>query len=170
MLARVAAGRTNAEIARELYISLSTTKTHLASLMAKLRARNRVDNAVGHAEGQPVTVTLGCDESAVAVTVRDHGVGIPAEQQSQVFSRFFRASNVATSYYSYPGMGLGLFIAHSIIERHGGRIWVDSVEKDGSTFSFALPLVKNAHSKVHSSEKRNQKAEVSDRVYQTSDF
>jgi signal transduction histidine kinase len=89
---------------------------------------------------QEIDITVTTQDGEVITAVRDHGVGIPAEQQSQVFSRFFRASNVATSYYSYPGMGLGLFIAHNIIQRHHGRIWVDSVERDGSTFSFALPL------------------------------
>jgi len=95
-------------------------------------------------DSQKIEINIARNNGEVVTAVRDHGVGIPAEQQSQVFSRFFRASNVATSYYSYPGMGLGLFIAHNIIERHGGRIWVDSVEKDGSTFSFALPLAQAA--------------------------
>jgi len=95
-------------------------------------------------DSQKIEISIARNNGEVVTAVRDHGVGIPAEQQSQVFSRFFRASNVATSYYSYPGMGLGLFIAHNIIERHGGRIWVDSVEKDGSTFSFALPLAQAA--------------------------
>ena len=99
-------------------------------------------------DGQKIEISIARNNGEVVTSVRDHGVGIPAEQQSQVFSRFFRASNVATSYYSYPGMGLGLFIAHNIIERHGGRIWVDSVEKDGSTFSFALPLATDADNKA----------------------
>jgi len=58
----------------------------------------------------------------------------------KVFELFFRASNITSSNNRYPGMGLGLFIARSIVERHGGRMWVDSVERRGSTFSFSLPL------------------------------
>ena len=84
----------------------------------------------------------------VVTSIRDHGVGIPAEQQSQVFSRFFRASNVTSAQYPYPGMGLGLFISHSIVERHGGKIWVESSPQDGSTFSFSLPL-RNSDGHLH---------------------
>jgi signal transduction histidine kinase len=98
----------------------------------------RIEISITYADGEVVTA------------VRDHGVGIPAEQQSQVFNRFFRASNVTAAYHTYPGMGLGLFIAHSIVERHGGRIWVDSVEQGGSTFSFSLPIA----------EVRDQKSEA----------
>ena len=77
----------------------------------------------------------------VITSVRDYGVGIPVEQQDQVFSRFFRASNVTSARFPYPGMGLGLFISQDIVHRHGGRIWVESAVESGSTFSFALPLV-----------------------------
>jgi signal transduction histidine kinase len=84
-----------------------------------------------------ISVRQGGDE--VIASVQDHGVGIPADQQPKVFSRFFRASNVTSARYPYPGMGLGLFISHDIISRHGGRIWVESTGDQGSTFSFALP-------------------------------
>jgi signal transduction histidine kinase len=105
-----------------------------------------------------IEVSVTSRDGEVVTAVRDHGVGIPAEQQSQVFNRFFRASNVVSAYHTYPGMGLGLFIAHSIIERHGGRIWVDSVEQGGSTFSFSLPPVE---AKSQKPEARSQKAGVS---------
>jgi signal transduction histidine kinase len=78
------------------------------------------------------------DGSQALVAVRDYGVGIPAYQQAQVFDRFFRAGNVSSQQYS--GLGLGLFISHSIIERHNGRIWLESQEGRGSTFYFALPI------------------------------
>jgi signal transduction histidine kinase len=110
---------------------------------------NLLENAIkytGKADVQErkieVNVTTSDDE--IVVTVRDHGVGIPADQQSQVFSRFFRASNVTSAKYPYPGMGLGLFISQGIVQRHGGKIWVESSADEGSTFSFSLPC-RDAH-------------------------
>lgn len=106
---------------------------------------NLVENAVKytgkHSEGQrKVEISVTRADSEVITAVRDYGVGIPANQQGRVFDRFFRASNVASARYPYPGMGLGLFISHSLVSRHGGRMWVESVEGAGSTFYFALPL------------------------------
>jgi len=75
----------------------------------------------------------------VTVSVRDFGIGIPTGQQSQLFDRFFRASNVKSTQQS--GLGLGLYIANDIVARHGGRMWCDSTEGQGSTFYFTLPLV-----------------------------
>ena len=73
----------------------------------------------------------------VVTSVCDHGIGIPAAQQSQIFGRFFRASNLRRE---HSGFGLGLFIAHSIITQHGGAMRLSSVEGEGSIFSFTLPL------------------------------
>ncbi|MDQ6695737.1 MAG: PAS domain S-box protein [Chloroflexota bacterium] len=84
-----------------------------------------------------ISVALGNDE--VITAVRDHGVGIPSEQQSRVFDRFFRAANVTSARYPYPGIGLGLYISHNIISQHKGRMWLESEEGVGSTFYFSLP-------------------------------
>jgi two-component system, sensor histidine kinase len=100
------------------------------------------------AEQRKIEVTVTREDKEIVTSVRDHGVGIPAEQLSQVFNRFFRASNVTSAQYPYPGMGLGLFIAHNIIERHKGRMWVESREQGGSTFSFALPAVSSIGSEA----------------------
>jgi len=88
-----------------------------------------------------IDITIAQEDGEIITSVRDHGVGIPSEQLSQVFDLFFRASNITSANSRFPGMGLGLYIARSIVERHGGRIWVDSVEQRGSTFSFSLPPV-----------------------------
>lgn len=87
-----------------------------------------------------IEISIRQESGEIITSVRDRGVGIPSEQLPQVFNRFFRATNVTSAHYPYPGMGLGLFISRNIVERHGGRIWVDSVEQQGSTFSFSLPL------------------------------
>jgi len=78
----------------------------------------------------------------VRVDVSDTGIGLSPEDQARLFSKFFRAQNRATQ--ETPGTGLGLAITRSLIEMHGGQIWVDSAPGKGSTFSFTLPLAPTA--------------------------
>jgi signal transduction histidine kinase len=73
----------------------------------------------------------------LTVSVTDQGIGISAEDQEHVFERFFRA--VPKGGTSPKGVGLGLFICRSLVEAHGGRIWVESRPGAGSTFCFTLP-------------------------------
>ena len=75
---------------------------------------------------------------AVITSVQDYGMGIPKEKQSHIFERFFRVEGDERS--TYPGLGLGLYIAAEFVKRHHGSIWVESEEGKGSTFSFSLPL------------------------------
>ena len=101
---------------------------------------NLVQNAVKYSgDSRRVEISLAASAGEAVAAVRDRGVGIPADQQSQVFERFFRASNVPPVHYA--GLGLGLYIAHSIVTRHGGRMWVESTEGAGSSFYVALPLL-----------------------------
>jgi signal transduction histidine kinase len=85
-----------------------------------------------------ISVTELKDEPCAQVCVHDQGIGIPLEQQSRLFARFSRASNASA--HGITGTGLGLFLCRELIERHGGRIWLESEEGKGSTFSFMLPL------------------------------
>ena len=71
------------------------------------------------------------------VTVSDQGVGIPFEEQSRVFERFYRG--VREHHQRTPGAGLGLYLAKAIVEAHGGRIRVESGPMKGASFSFAIP-------------------------------
>lgn len=97
-----------------------------------------VDNAVRFSpEGGDVEARVEADEREVTVAVRDHGVGIPAERQGQVFERFYRAH--AGTPQDYGGLGVGLDLAREIVARHGGRIWFESAPGTGSTFHFSLP-------------------------------
>jgi two-component system phosphate regulon sensor histidine kinase PhoR len=73
---------------------------------------------------------------ALIFAIRDSGVGIPAEDLPRIFERFYKADRARTS----NGSGLGLAIARHIVEAHGGKIWAESVEGQGSTFYFSLPL------------------------------
>jgi signal transduction histidine kinase len=76
------------------------------------------------------------EQAAVLVTVRDHGIGIPAKDIDQVFERYFRGSNVT----GIVGTGVGLYLAKMVVESHGGVITVESHEGQGSTFMVRLPL------------------------------
>jgi signal transduction histidine kinase len=96
---------------------------------------NVVDNAVGHAPaGSAVEIEVGLSETHATVVVTDHGPGIPAEQQDQVFERFWRARPDA------QGTGLGLPIARQIAQAHGGDLTVLSPGPDGDGCAFTLTL------------------------------
>ena len=100
---------------------------------------NLVENAIKYTEpsGQ-VDIRLSETENEALIIVKDTGLGIPANKIPNVFDKFFRAH--AASDNEVPGSGLGLSIVKTIVERHGGRIWIESEVKVGSTFTIALPL------------------------------
>ena len=77
-----------------------------------------------------------------SLSVSDKGIGIPAQQQARIFGRFERADNSRA--YGIGGTGLGLYLSRALIEQHGGRIWFESVEGQGSTFFVLLPLSSEA--------------------------
>lgn len=100
---------------------------------------NLVENAIKYSRGdQRVELSVSVSDGEAITSVRDFGMGIPKAEQERVFERFYRASNAG--FRSRNGLGLGLFIAHGIVERHGGRIWLESTEGKGTTFYFSLPL------------------------------
>lgn len=99
---------------------------------------NLIDNAIKYSgENAAVEIGLGLDGSSAVVTVRDHGAGIPRDQQERIFHRFFRLDR---SRSEVPGAGLGLAIARHLILQHGGSIEVESTPGKGSTFIVRLPL------------------------------
>ena len=99
---------------------------------------NLVSNAIKYSpEGGTIEITGRASPTDVIVTVADQGLGIPFEEQPRVFERFFRGSR--ERHQSAPGAGLGLYLAKSIVEAHGGRIWVESVPGEGASFSFSVP-------------------------------
>jgi two-component system phosphate regulon sensor histidine kinase PhoR len=101
---------------------------------------NLLHNAVKFSpDGGEVRVSVRAADDEVVVGIDDHGVGIPKSAQQRVFERFYKVDRARVR-GAAGGTGLGLAIARHIIEQHGGRIWVESVEGRGSTFSFSLPL------------------------------
>lgn len=102
---------------------------------------NLITNAIKYSPGSDrIEITTRAVEEEVEFCVRDYGIGIAKENLSRVFDQFFRVSGEMQ--HTFPGLGLGLYISAEIMQRAGGRIWVYSVEGEGSTFCFALPLKK----------------------------
>jgi len=100
---------------------------------------NLVDNACRYTpDGGEVTVSVYTIDGAVQVDVTDTGIGISPEDQEKIFDRFFRADHPLVR--DTRGTGLGLPIVKSLVEMHGGRVWVKSEPGKGSTFSFTIPL------------------------------
>jgi len=100
---------------------------------------NLVRNAIIFTDpGGQVLVKVTTMPGFAQVSVIDNGIGIPAKDLGRVFERFFQVESHLTRRHS--GMGLGLSVAKAMIEMHGGRIWVESVEGKGSNFTFLLPV------------------------------
>ncbi|WP_460777863.1 MtrAB system histidine kinase MtrB [Micromonospora polyrhachis] len=112
--------------------------------------RNLVGNAVEHGEGRPVEVTLGADETAVAVTVRDRGVGLKPGEEKLVFNRFWRADPSRAR--QTGGTGLGLSISVEDARLHGG--WLEAWGAPGQGAQFRLTLPARAGDRLTSSPLR----------------
>lgn len=98
---------------------------------------NFLTNAVKYSDAGKVVVFTETNDEWVTVKVQDFGIGIPQEQLRNVFSRFFRISD---SGKNVSGLGIGLYITKEIIERHNGKIWVESETGKGSVFGFSIPI------------------------------
>ena len=99
---------------------------------------NLLHNAVKFSpSGATVTVRAAIANGEVVIAVADHGVGIPAGDVGRIFERFYKVDKARVR--GKGGTGLGLAIVRHIAESHGGRVWVESVEGEGATFSVALP-------------------------------
>jgi signal transduction histidine kinase len=104
---------------------------------------NLISNAMKYSKpSAPILVTIATGDGQGRISVADQGVGIPADQLSRVFDRFYRVGGAADP---VAGQGLGLSICKEIVTAHGGRIWAESQGAGrGSTFSFTLPLAVGA--------------------------
>jgi signal transduction histidine kinase len=99
---------------------------------------NLLTNAMKYSpQAEQVIVHLISTSRGLTVSVQDFGIGIPATEQEKVFERFYRVAGEQKR--TVTGLGIGLFITHQIIEHYKGNLWVESVEGQGSTFTFSLP-------------------------------
>ena len=109
-----------------------------------IRLRQMVDNLIGNAikytpEGGEISIAVEVQKDQDILRISDNGPGIPPSDQPHIFEKFYRASNVPKG---VGGSGLGLAIVKSIIDNHQGRIWVDSLLGQGTTFTVVLPVYK----------------------------
>lgn len=105
----------------------------------RMAIQNLVDNAVKYSpKGETVTVTAGIKNNRLMVTVSDTGIGIPKDEQKQIFSKFFRGHNAKE--WATTGSGLGLYIVKNIVQKHRGQIWFESKQNQGTTFYLSFPI------------------------------
>ncbi|MBN1305168.1 MAG: GAF domain-containing protein [Anaerolineales bacterium] len=121
-----------------------------------IRLKQMLDNLLTNAikyshEGGKITVSIKQEDRQLILIISDSGPGIPLEEQSLVFDKFYRASNIPGD---TPGSGLGLAIVKSIVDSHQGRVWVESKEGQGSTFFVVLP----AHETVTQKQRKTDLA------------
>jgi PAS domain S-box-containing protein len=140
-------------LAHEVVESLQPTTSHHLLIEGEARGtitgdRERLgqvmmillDNAIKYspqADTVVVRIARAREGDTLTVAVQDCGIGIGQEHQGRLFERFYRALSKKDK--TYPGLGIGLYIAHEIIQHHGGKMWVESNEGSGSIFFFSLP-------------------------------
>jgi signal transduction histidine kinase len=99
--------------------------------------QNLIGNAIKYSpEGGDIEIGVQVQSSSAAISIRDHGIGIPEADRGRVFERGYRADSVG----AIPGTGLGLFISSEIVKRHGGSIRCSAAEGPGTLFEVRLPL------------------------------
>lgn len=121
------------EIVRSPLPQVHADKTQLAQIF-----QNLLSNAVKYHSERPLKIEVSAEadgDGAVTFRVCDNGIGIDPEYAKQIFEPFRRLHTRET----YPGSGLGLSICKRLVERHGGRLWVESTPGEGSTFFFRFP-------------------------------
>ncbi len=107
----------------------------------KLAIQNLTENAIKYTKpGGKITIFLRHSKKKIEFEEKDTGVGIPKDQYSRIFTKFFRASNAIKM--ETEGSGLGLYIVKNIINAHGGKIWFKSKLGKGTSFFFELPIFK----------------------------
>ncbi len=117
---------------------------------------NLFDNACKYTDQGKITLGLTGNDTVAQMYVRDTGHGIPAEDISHLFQKFYRVDNSATR--TIGGTGLGLFITRKIIELYHGRIWVESVLGKGSTFYINLPRLSTQQAEAKQQEQQKAAA------------
>ena len=114
-----------------VYIDVEKIKAVLANL---------IDNAIKYTEKGNIMITALEQKKYIVVSVKDTGVGISKADMPNIFTKFYRSGDILV--YNKIGLGLGLYLGRQIVELHGGTMMVQSIEGEGATFSFTIPIVK----------------------------
>ena len=144
------------ELVEEVTVELQrTTKKHKLEKRLGTTARlwgdryrtgqvltNFINNAIKYSpDSKSIIISTKKERNAITVCVQDFGMGISEKMQKNIFDRFYRGNDPHIN--TYPGLGLGLYIAAQIIKNQQGQIWVESKKGKGSSFFFSLPLNRN---------------------------
>ena len=119
-------------IAPPYYVNLDNN--HIREII-----NNLVENAIKYTLKGEIVIDITGDDERVIVSVKDSGIGIPAEDMSHLFQKFYRVDNKATR--AIGGTGLGLYLCRRLAEMMGGSIWAESTYNNGSTFFLELPRI-----------------------------
>jgi len=132
---RAALEESGAAVTSDLLPEVAADETQLTQLL-----QNLIGNALKfRGEAQPrIHVSCASSESEWEIAVRDNGIGIEPQYFERIFMVFQRLHDKS----QYPGTGIGLAICKKVVDRHGGRIWVESAPGQGSCFHFTLPKTK----------------------------
>jgi signal transduction histidine kinase len=139
--ARAVSGLRNAAELKEQTLDL-TFESNLPPVLGNpMRLGQVINNLVGNAikytpEKGHITVSATAQNGQAIISIRDDGIGIPADDLPHIFEKFYRVKSPETD--DIIGSGLGLSLVKSIIEKHGGRIWVRSQAGEGSEFTIVL--------------------------------
>jgi PAS domain S-box-containing protein len=133
-----------ADSARDKGLEVEYKKISLPSVLADQDRiiellHNLLSNAVKFTSKGKITISHRVEDDCVVTSVVDTGIGIPKNMQKGLFTKYFKISPEEAT---QSGLGLGLYICRLIMDGHNGRIWVESEEGKGATFSFSLPVVK----------------------------
>ncbi|MDB5199606.1 MAG: sensor histidine kinase [Chitinophagaceae bacterium] len=116
-----------------------SAKVKIDTLRLEQVITNIISNASKYSPGKDkIIVNAVKNSSDIIVSFKDFGIGIPKEKISKIFDRFYRVDEVSKD---FSGLGIGLFISSEIIKQHGGKIWAESTEGEGSTFYFSIPVI-----------------------------
>lgn len=145
-----------------LYFERRTKDSVIISdyLRLKQTLHNLISNAIKFTEIGHIRIGTSVKDNIITFFVEDTGIGIPNDKLDLVFEKFMQVDNSSKKYHQ--GAGLGLSISKSIINILGGNIWVDSKEKEGSTFFFTLPLDKKRN--IKRKENLKNKYDFSDKT------
>ena len=126
-------GRIEAELKAEIH-HVEADRTHMTNLLYNL-----IDNAVKYTEQEPrIRIATRSDNEGVTISVTDNGIGIPAAEQRKIFDRLYRVPT--GNLHNAKGFGLGLSYVRTVVQRHHGRIRVESAPGAGSTFHIFIPF------------------------------
>ncbi|MEW6650122.1 MAG: HAMP domain-containing sensor histidine kinase, partial [Chloroflexota bacterium] len=124
-----------------LHVDLPTTLPPFYGNPVQIRQmfEHLIDNGIKYSQpGGKINICGELEQNQIILQVKDEGIGIPSVDLPFIFDKFYRASNVNSE---VAGTGLGLAIVRSIVESHEGRIWVESIIGQGTTFTIVLPII-----------------------------